>query len=357
MLVFGGGGVRGIAYAGILKELALKHKFDFYSRDRNITHCIGTSIGALFAALVVIGVNVAEMERLVASHDLASSICIDASRFVTALQSWGISSSGPLENWIDKAISQKIGKSDITMLQLYRLTSVKLTVVVTNITDNCAEYWSYETHPEMRVAYAVVASMSLPPLFPPRQIIRTIRRETVKCSKLSNLPLRIGDTVSVASGETGVVAGICGYDAIVDVSRRILCVDGGLRDNFAIRHAAVEKPQSILGLKVNWACANSISTLDRYVARLAYCALSVAEDTVTQSMPAELRSRILSCDVGDISTVDFNLSAEVVIELLNRGARAAQNFIGLTRDASTQTDPIPLLTYDRRDLPVEQEKI
>lgn len=337
--------MRGVAYAGVLKELAATYGLDFFSRSRCIRHCIGTSIGALFAALVVAGVMPSELEAQVMSRDLASVVAVgDVSQLVTVFKSWGLASSAALEDWVDGALAQKLGKRGLTMADLYEATSVKLTVVVTNITDNCAEYWSHETHPDKRVCEAVVTSMALPPVFPPRTIKRVVRSAAgLPCRQLSTLPLRVGDTVRTPDGMYGVVSAVDGDRADLQVIEDVLYVDGGIRDNFAIAHAEVP-PEQVLGLKVTWNCARDIRTLDKYCARLAYCALSVAEEAATRSLDPRLKARICSCDVGDISTVDFNLGPSVVSELLFRGFRAARAFAApqvTYCDASTQTADHP----------------
>ena len=127
--------------------------------------------------------------------------------------------------------------------------------------------------------------------------------------------------------------------ADVAMAEDVLYVDGGIRDNFAIGHADAP-PEQVLGLKVTWDCAKEIRTLDKYCARLAYCALSVAEDATHRVLDPALAGRICSCDVGDISTVDFNLGPSVVSELIFRGVRAARRFVAPPverKDASTQT--------------------
>ena len=334
--------MRGIAYAGILMTLSTEFDLDFSSRFRKIEHCIGTSIGALVAVMVTIGVTPTELVKQAQSRDFTSIIDIkNFAQWTNVFKTWGLADPVPLKLWVDKVLQQKIGKRNVTFKDLYDVTKVKLTIVVTNITDNCPEYWSYETHPNTSVSDAVVTSMALPPIFPPYRAKRTLNIEKgIKCSDLSPLPLRKGDTVLLPGGKNkcGTIVSIQNNLAKVAIEEEVLYADGGIRDNFAILHAKVPMSQ-ILGLKVTWNCSNDLSSIDKYCARVAYCALTVADEVAAGTIPTELKSRICACDVGDISGIDFDIGPSIVNELICRGKKAARKFVtgSLTRDASTQT--------------------
>ena len=56
---------------------------------------------------------------------------------------------------------------DITFKDLYEKTNKILTIVVTNLNKNCAEYLNYETRPDMSILKAIRMSISIPILITP----------------------------------------------------------------------------------------------------------------------------------------------------------------------------------------------
>lgn len=331
--------MRGVAYAGMLSELA-RNGLDFYSKRRKLMHCVGTSIGALFALMVAAGALPSELLAQARSRSLASVVGnVTMGHLVQSLHTWGLSDPADLERWVDEAVAQKLGRRHMTLGEFHRHTNVKLTVVVTNLTDNKAEYWSHENRPNERVSAAVVTSMRLPPVYPPR---REEQRSRTVCgiptTQLCSHALRIGDPIRRGAWY-GKVARVTDRSVDVDVLREVLYVDGGLRDNFALSTLDLgHPPHEVLGLRVTWNCARHIDTLDKYFARLTYCGLSYIEEDKHRNMPASLQRRICACNVGDISTINFNLTPAVVTKLLHRGVQAVRVFAGArTHSVATQT--------------------
>ena len=70
---------------------------------------------------------------------------------------------------IKEIMSLKID-TEITFIQLYRYTSILFTVPALNISDSKVEYFNYKNTPDIKVIDAIVASSSLPLLFPPYKI-------------------------------------------------------------------------------------------------------------------------------------------------------------------------------------------
>ena len=120
-IVFSGGGVRGISYAAMLDELALSG-FDFYSRSRNLRTVVGTSIGALFGAMVTAGTEPAEFVTQAKKNDSAKHISVDVAGLFT---SWGLDDGTTLENWIEDLLESKLGERHVTMERFYALTHVE----------------------------------------------------------------------------------------------------------------------------------------------------------------------------------------------------------------------------------------
>ena len=154
-MVFGGGGTRGIAYAGLIDEWAKLTKYNF---QLSLKGAAGTSIGALYAAALVSGMEPAQLLKVASSTNMVDIINVDLTNLMSL---WGLDSGKSLETWIASYIG------DFTFEQLYQRTGRELELVVTNLNTSKPEYLSLQDRPEMKVAKGVMMSMSLPPVFGP----------------------------------------------------------------------------------------------------------------------------------------------------------------------------------------------
>ena len=62
---------------------------------------------------------------------------------------------------------EKLNKKDITLLELFEITKVRLSIKVVNITKSCIEYLSYETYPNLSIVQALLMTTAIPYLFKP----------------------------------------------------------------------------------------------------------------------------------------------------------------------------------------------
>ena len=224
--------------------------------------------------------------------------------------------------------------------------------VVTNLNSNKAEYWSYRTVPGDRVSTVVATSMALPPVFTPRRKrVLVERQDDVALAGLCSDPSRLslGDTVRTAIGGGRVLDGTvqqlhAGATADIALHETVLYVDGGLSDNYPILFPRLPAGRT-LGLKVEWSNAFTLNTVDKYFSRLAYCALSAAEESAWEKTPASMKDMTICVDVGDVNTIDFQIDDATVGSLLSRGRRAVRDFLyrnGVptpgTQTVATQTD-------------------
>ncbi|WP_375378234.1 patatin-like phospholipase family protein [Hymenobacter cellulosilyticus] len=71
--------------------------------------------------------------------------------------------------FMGELVARKTGSADLTLGQLHALATQgkgrDLYTTGTNLTRQCGQVFSYETHPDMRVADAVRISMSIPLYF------------------------------------------------------------------------------------------------------------------------------------------------------------------------------------------------
>ena len=161
-LVFEGGGVKGMAYAGALKVLEEKDIM------KNIENAAGTSAGAITAALVALNFSASEIQEILAETNF-SNFKDDSPLFFPNIYrlftKFGWFKGNKFESWFERIISQKVN-TKITFSQLSKMkTGKKLFLVGANLDKQKAEIFSHETTPNMQISKAVRISMSIPLFF------------------------------------------------------------------------------------------------------------------------------------------------------------------------------------------------
>ncbi|NBU05304.1 MAG: hypothetical protein EBT39_03005 [Sphingobacteriia bacterium] len=156
-LVLSGGGVRGLYYLGFMK---------FYSdRLGEFQNLVGTSIGSFFAAAIAIGYKSEELRpHVINIIDYTKVKNIQLFGFLSNL---GLDDATNLEHYIKKMIRDKIGRKDITFLQIYKEFGKTIVIPVVCIQTKQVLYLSKDTFPHLKVWKAIRMSMSVPFLFKP----------------------------------------------------------------------------------------------------------------------------------------------------------------------------------------------
>ena len=162
-LVLEGGGARGFAYCGAIHELGemgVLHKF---------TRFAGTSVGALFAALLVIGFTAKEISEIDYEIDLSPytrSCCLTTVYHVW--NQYGLFSTDHLESEFRKVIQKRVDP-DITLKELFDTTQKELVIVTCSLNQQDPVYLHHGKYPDVKLIDALICSISVPFGFRPRQ--------------------------------------------------------------------------------------------------------------------------------------------------------------------------------------------
>lgn len=268
-LVFKGGGVRGIAYAGALQVLEQKGIL------QGIHRVAGTSAGAITAMLVALKYDAAGIREIVGNMDF--------SRLEDGWGPWRIPSHYGLYegdaalDWLEANIAAKMGHG-ATFADMRAKGYLDLHVVATNLDTQSPFIFSPDSTPNVQVSVAVRASMSIPLFFKAVQ-----------------------------------VPGIAGT-----------FVDGGVLMNYPISLFA-----DALGLyltdftpssmpKIGW------GNLARYVKSLFETLMNSQDDNIQADQ--EIMKRTVRIDGLGISATDFALTADMKINLFNSGVTCTEKF-------------------------------
>lgn len=156
-LVFEGGGVLGIAYAGAIKVLEEREILN------NIENVAGTSAGSIVATLVAMKFNAAEIKEIINYTNFKSFQ--DFFNPFRLFQSYGIFKGKTIINWLEGIIAKKGLKKDSTFKDFREAGFLNLCIFATDLNEKNIKKFSFETTPNVILVEAIRASISIPLYF------------------------------------------------------------------------------------------------------------------------------------------------------------------------------------------------
>ncbi len=156
-LVFKGGGVLGIAYAGAIKVLEDKRIL------QQIERVAGTSAGAITAALLSLRYSADEIKNIVDATDFKSFE--DGWDPLRIPSKYGLYKGDAFLSWMKKQITGKKFSPSATFNDFRKGGCRELRVFATDLNTKDLKMFSFSTTPDVVVAEAVRASMSIPLFF------------------------------------------------------------------------------------------------------------------------------------------------------------------------------------------------
>ena len=156
-LAFKGGGVLGIAYAGAITVLEQRGIL------QNIEKVSGTSAGAITAALVSLNYSADEIHKIVLATDFKTFE--DHKNPLRLATTYGIYKGDALLNWIETQITNKGLAANATFADFRKKGCKDLYVFASDISLKDVRAFSFSKTPNVVVAEAIRASMSIPFFF------------------------------------------------------------------------------------------------------------------------------------------------------------------------------------------------
>jgi len=203
-LALEGGGIRGIAYVGAFEELERRQLLD------GIRNVAGTSVGAMAACLLGVGYSAEEMRELLFSLKIQH---FNDGRWFFLGGPWRIGRQfgwyrgDALESWIERQLAAKTGVRRLSFLQLHRLALSDrrykdLYITASNLSTQTLCVFNWKDFPDMEVAVAIRASMSIPLYFRALRLDSNGRKSAtgdvfVDGGVVMNYPLGVFDSCSV----------------------------------------------------------------------------------------------------------------------------------------------------------------
>ncbi|WP_243572708.1 patatin-like phospholipase family protein [Bacillus stercoris] len=190
-LVFEGGGVKGVAYVGVLEVLEQHHILE------KIERVGGTSAGAIVALLVSLGYSSSELKEKLKEMDLSTlmdsdwGVIRDTIRLLIDGHGWY--KGDKFLEWIEDSIEHKGLDKNITFNDIKNNPKFKdIYIQGTNLSTYRTETFSAEDprYADMKIKDAVRISMSIPFFF---KSVKMNDQFYVDGGLLSNYPVRLFD--------------------------------------------------------------------------------------------------------------------------------------------------------------------
>jgi len=329
-LVFEGGGVKGIAYAGALRELQNRQIM------QNIVRVGGTSAGAITAVLTGLNYSADEIEAILKGLDFNKfmddswGVIRDTDRLLTE---FGWYKGDFFRDWIAGIIKEKSGNSEATFNDVATMKLQKgfrdIYFIGTDLSTHFSEVFSNEHTPRMCVADAARISMSIPLFFAAK---RNFRNDVyVDGGVLDNYPVKLFDREKYI--ETHSITP--GYyrqhnDALAAAGKEI---------------SPYVFNQETLGFRLDSAKEiavfrdNAEPTHDQIKDFFDYAKAfigTVLDSQDSMHLHSDDWQRTVYIDSLDVKATDFNLSDEAKQKLVDSGAAGVEAYFKWYDDPKTQ---------------------
>ena len=281
-LVFKGGGVLGIAYAGAIQVLEDKQVL------KQIEHVAGTSAGAITAALVSLKYSATDILKIVQATDFKSfEDGCDPLRIATK---YGLYKGDAFLAWMKQRITDKGLLATATFADFQKAGMLDLRVFASDLNTRGLKEFSVGKTPNTIVAEAVRASMSIPLFFQAWTFSNNIpdNHIYVDGGTIYNYPITTFDTDGTPNQETL---------------------------GFYLEDTDNAQPDSTLGY----------DQLFQYVKDL-FQTLTDAQLIDFENDPDEEKRSVIINDFG-ISAVNFGLTDDQKTQLYNSGKTATANYL------------------------------
>lgn len=263
VLVMKGGGVKGLAYVGAIRELQRFYNFDWF---------VGTSAGAIAALLLAAGYEVNELEKVLSNKNFSDFLDSKWKAPFRLIFQNGLFEARTFVTWIDQLLKDKI--KSMGPLPLEKLPN-RVTIYASRRYKKALIFDSTKERKETSASFAVRCSMSIPFIFTPQR----------------------------------------------DQGLRVL--DGGMQNNYPVDELLANNPETdFIGLYLG----NYYEGMPKEPSQLSDL-LSIWTEAVDVEAVEKHFEQTIIIDPRPISTIDFNLTAIEKMFLLKSGRTAALRFL------------------------------
>ncbi len=316
-LVFEGGGIRGLAYAGALKVLEEEGII------KNIQNVAGSSAGAIAGLMVSLGYGSHEIDSIL--NKLKIQQFNDGKNIVGKINrfkyEYGVFKGEKFESWLSVLIKNKTANSNITFAELHQMhinnnAYKDLYCTGTNITRQRLEVFSWQNTPSMKLKTAVHISGCIPIYFTPVAVDSLWQEVAIKDNKnhyelfvdggmLCNYPVNM-------------------FDTCINGSNSLLC--DSVKYNYETLGLKLERPEQIneFDSADTDIAPYSISSTKDYMMAV----MNLMTETLNRKTPGlkNEKGRTIYISYGNIFGRPRKVSEAEKKELFDNGEEAAKKF-------------------------------
>jgi NTE family protein len=321
-LVFEGGGVKGIAYVGVMEVLEQKGILP------KIKRVGGTSAGAINAVLTALRYTNDEVEDVLSNlnfnnfMDDSWGFIRDAERIV---DEFGLYKGDYFREWIGDRIAEKTGNRHSTFGELRNDPRfLDLYVCGTNLSTHFSEVFSPEHTPRMRIADAVRISMSIPLFF---AAVRHQPRGDVYVDGgvLRNYPIKLFDRAKYLKGEPAGMARDTKYYKEAT---------GSVQARHASSSAYLYNRQT-LGFRLDSSTEISMfrdgaepphNKIENFLDYAVHLVKTMMDAEISRHLHSDDWQRTIYVDTLGVGTTDFDLTDERKQALVASGRKGATDY-------------------------------
>ena len=148
-LCIGSGGIKGISFVSALNYLE-KHN---YLKIDNIKTYTCVSVGSIIGILLLIGYKLDELIEILRKIDydqIKPELNLDL-----MIEKYGFDNGERIIKYIESLIEKKINDSNISFLDLYKLTKKEIYIATTNFSKNREKIFNYKETPDIPLILAI----------------------------------------------------------------------------------------------------------------------------------------------------------------------------------------------------------
>ena len=118
-LLLSGGGIRGVSYAGLIKELQAQKKLE------GIREFCGVSAGAFMSFLLAIGYSIETIHKLCSEFDFTILPSLEPENFLLFFEEFGVDDGERLDRLLKSLLKHKGLPQQVTFGELAKLPGIK----------------------------------------------------------------------------------------------------------------------------------------------------------------------------------------------------------------------------------------
>jgi predicted acylesterase/phospholipase RssA len=325
-LCLSGGGVTGVSYLGALKTLYRQGVLDWLAPDRTVHTFIGTSVGALFALLTYAKIDLFMPHALGIVRTFLRLFQLNTRNLFRGAR-FGLVTGADCVAFVEKLLFERHRRANLTLADLHGLVGGDLCLVSSCIRTSTPIYFSYRSHPLVRVADAVFASMAIPFLFEPHPI-RVREEDVVFPFAPAYGPALYTKQAFEHDGREYEILEIDRHACRLRAAKyRVqLCIDGCFVNNNPFMLAPPNARVLNLVLRKSAPFDVGNQTLFPYVMRVLTLGVRRIETMCEQTYDGVDRD-VLLIDTSGISATNFHMGEPELSSLMARGSDAVQTFL------------------------------